>query len=106
QRAGETLRGATTTWRAEHVHDMLRCYDDLAEALRWCNRHDTNPQRVWQLCACMWTVVHQGRADDVVMLGRQTLERWPFDGSSVAGAAAATVATAEYVSGEPQRAIA
>ena len=85
---------------------MLRGYDDLAEALRWCNRHDTDPQRAWRLCACMWAVVHQGRADDVVMVGRQTIERWPFDGSSVAGAAVATVATAEYVSGEPERAIA
>ena len=106
QRARETLRGSTTTWRPELVHDMLRAYDDLAEALRWCNRHDTDPQRAWRLCACMWAVVHQGRADDVVMVGRQTIERWPFDGSSVAGAAVATVATAEYVSGEPERAIA
>ena len=36
------------------------------------------------------------------MVGRQTIERWPFDGSSLAGTAAAT--TAEYVSGEPHRA--
>ena len=106
QRARETLRGATTAWRPDLVHDMLRDYDDLAEALRWCNRHDTDPQRAWRLCACMWAVVHQGRADDVVMVGRQTIERWPFDGSSVAGAAVATVATADYVAGAPERAIA
>ena len=37
------------------------------------------------------------------MVGRQTIERWPFDGSSVAGAAVAAVATAEYVSGEAER---
>ena len=85
---------------------MLRGYDDFAEALRWCNRHDTDPQRAWRLCACMWAVVHQGRVDDVVIVGRQTIDRWPFDGSSVAGAAVSTVATAEYVSGEPERAIA
>ena len=54
----------------------------------------------------MWAVVHQGRADDVVIVGRQTMERWPFDGRSVAAAAVATVATAEYVSGQPDRAIA
>jgi hypothetical protein len=54
----------------------------------------------------MWAVVHQGRADDVVVVGRQTMERWPFDGSGVAGAAVATVATAEYVTGEAERAIA
>ena len=82
QRARETLRGSTTAWRPELVRDMVRAYDDLAEALRWCNRHDTDPQRAWRLCASLWAVVHQGRADDVVMVGRQTIERWPFDGSS------------------------
>jgi predicted ATPase len=106
QRARETLRGSTTAWRPDLVREMVRAYDDLAEALRWCNRHDTDPQRAWRLCASMWAVVHQGRADDVVMVGRQTIERWPFDGSSVAAAAVATLATAEYVSGEPDRAIA
>jgi predicted ATPase len=106
QRARQTLRGSTTAWRPELVREMVRAYDDLAEALRWCNRHDTDPQRAWRLCASMWAVVHQGRADDVVMLGRQTIERWPLDASSVAGAAVATLATAEYVSGEPHRAIA
>ena len=106
QRARETLRGSTSAWRPELVRDMVRAYDDLAEALRWCNRHDTDAQRAWRLCASLWAVVHQGRADDVVIVGRQTLERWPFDGSSLAAAAVATVATAEYVSGEPQRAIA
>ncbi len=106
QRARETLRGSTTAWRPEMVREMVRAYDDLAEALRWCNRHDTDPQRAWRLCASMWAVVHQGRADDVVMLGRQTIERWPFDESAVAGAAVATLATAEYVAGEPHRAIA
>ena len=106
QRAREILRGSTTAWRPELVREMVRAYDDLAEALRWCNRHDSDPQRAWRLCASMWAVVHQGRADDVVIVGRQTMERWPFDGSSLAGAAVATLATAEYVSGEPDRAIA
>jgi predicted ATPase len=106
QRARESLRGSTSAWRPELVRDMVRAYDDLAEGLRWCNRHDSDPQRAWRLCASMWAVVHQGRADDVVMVGRQTLERWPFNGSNLAGAAVATLATAEYVSGEPDRAIA
>jgi predicted ATPase len=105
QRARETLRDSTTTWRPDLVHEMVRMYDDLAEALRWCIRHDTDPQRAWRLCASMWAVVHQGRVDDVVTVGRQTLERWPFDGSSLAGAAVATLATAEYVTGELDRAV-
>ena len=105
QRARETLRGATMAWRPELVRDMVRAYDDLAEALRWCNRHDTDAQRSWRLCAALWAVVHQGHADDVVIVGRQTLERWPFDGSGLAAAAVATVATGEYVSGEPHRAL-
>jgi predicted ATPase len=106
QRARDTLRGSTTTWRPDLVREMVRTFDDLGEALRWCNRHDTDPQRAWRLCACMWAVVHQGRADDVVTVGRQTMHRWSFDGSSIAGAAVATVATAEYVTGDPDRAIA
>lgn len=106
ERADETLRGSTTAWRPELVREMVGAYDDLAEALRWCNHHDRDPQRAWRLCAWMWGVVHQGRADDVVIVGRQTIERWPFDGSSIAGAAVATVATAEYVSGRPDLAIA
>jgi predicted ATPase len=105
-RARETLRGSTSAWRPDLVREMVLAYDDLAEALRWCNRHDSDPHRAWRLCASMWAVVHQGRADDVVIVGRQTMERWPFDGSSVAGAAVATLATAEYVSGDPDRAIA
>lgn len=105
QRAREILRGSTSAWRPDLVREMVRSYDDLAEALRWCNRHDTDPQRAWRLCASMWAVVHQGRADDVVIVGRRTLERWPFDGSGLAAAAVATVATAEYVSGDPDRAI-
>jgi hypothetical protein len=100
------MRGSTTAWRPELVREMTRAYDDLAAALRWCNRHDTDPQRAWRLCASMWAAVHQGRADDIVILGRQTIERWPFDGSTLAGAAVATLATAKYVSGEPHRAIA
>ena len=65
QRARDTLRGSPTVWRPELVRDMVRAYDDLAEALPWCNRHDTDPQRAWQLCASLWAVLHQGRADDV-----------------------------------------
>jgi predicted ATPase len=106
QRSREILRGSTTAWRPELVREMVGTFDDLAEALRWCNRHDTHPQRAWRLCAAMWAVVHQGRADDVVILGRQTMQRWPLDGSSLAGAVIATVATAEYVTGDPHRAIA
>jgi predicted ATPase len=106
QRARDTLRGSTMAWRPELVRDMVRSYDDLSEALRWCIRHDADPQRAWRLCAALWAVVHQGRADDVVIVGRQTLERWPFEGSSLSAAAVATVATAEYVSGEPHRALA
>lgn len=106
QRARVTLRDSTSTWRPELVSEMMRSYDDLAEALRWCNRHDADAQRSWRLLAAMWSVVHQGRADDVVIVGRQTLDRWPFDGSELGGAAVATLATAEYVTGDPDRAIA
>jgi predicted ATPase len=104
-RSRRTLHGGTSSWRPGVVREMVEAFDDLAEALRWCNRHDDAPARPWRLLAAMWPVVHQGRADDVVVVGRQTLERWPADHSGLAGSAVATLSTAEYVAGRPADAI-
>jgi hypothetical protein len=57
------------------------------------------------LCAILWTIVHQGHADDIAALVRQTMERWPDRGSPRAAQAVAALATAEYVTGRPARAI-
>ena len=101
----ETTKGGTLVWRPEMISELLDGFDNLAEALRWCNEHDTDPGRALTLCGVLWTVVHQGRAEDVALLARQTLARWPGTRHRRSGAAVATLATAEYVSGHPERAL-
>ena len=106
QWARTTLAGSTTSWRPELVADLLASYDNIADALRWCNRHDTDGTRALLLCSVLWGVIHQRHTDDIACLARETLERWPADGSALAANATATLATAEYLTGQPERAIA
>ncbi len=89
--------GSSATWSA--------AFDDLAEALRWCTAHDSEPRRAYALCATLWGIVHQGRADDIADLARRTLARWPDQGSSASAQCVAALATAEYVTGHPERAL-
>ena len=46
------------------VTELVTSFDDIAEALRWCIAHDTEPRRAHRLCAVLWAIVHQGHADD------------------------------------------
>ena len=101
----QNLTGATRSWRPDLLRDLVGSYDNVAEALRWCNRHDTDPGRAYKLCAILWTIVHQGHADDVVVLTRATLQRWPDRQSPAAAQAVAALATAEYVTGNPELAV-
>lgn len=94
------------TWHHDVVSRLLGAFDDIAEALRWCNQHDPTPTRAELLCATLHGVLHQGRGDDVVVLARETLDRWPDGSGRRHAAAVATLATAEYVTGAPQRALA
>ncbi len=101
----EIVRGATTSWRPGLLRDLVAAFDDLAEALRWCTAHDTEPRRAYALCATLWGIVHQGRADDIADLARRTLARWPDQGSPASAQCVAALATAEYVTGHPERAL-
>jgi predicted ATPase len=104
--SSKTLAGATTSWRPGLLRDLVASYDDLAEALRWCNAHDTSPRRAQFLCAVLWTIVHQAHAEDIAALARETLERWPDRETPEAAQAVAALATADYVTGHPERAAA
>jgi predicted ATPase len=99
------VAGATTAWRPGLLRDLVHSYDDLAEALRWCNAHDATPRRAHTLCSVLWAIAHQGRADDIAELARRTLDRWPDRESSAAAQCVAVLGTAEYVTGHPQRAL-
>jgi predicted ATPase len=101
----EIARGATTTWRPGLLRDLMAAFDDVAEALRWCTAHDTEPRRAHALCAILWGIVHQGRADDIAELARHTLARWPDQESPEGAQSVAALATAEYVTGHPERAL-
>jgi hypothetical protein len=101
----QVLAGATTSWRPDLLRDLVSSYDNVAEALRWCNRHDTEPRRAHRLCSVFWTIVHQAHAEDIAVLVRATLARWPDSRSSAAAQAAAALATAEYVTGNPRIAV-
>ena len=101
----EITRGATRSWRPGLLRELVAAFDDLAEALHWCTAHDDDPHRAYSLCASLWAVVHQGRADDAAELARRTLARWPDRESPAAARCVAALATAEYVTGHPQRAL-
>ena len=95
------LEGSTSTWRPSLVRDLEAEYDDMAEALSHVIAHDDAPDRAYRLCGILWAIVHQGHADDIVVLCRRTLQRWPADGSPAATRTVAALATAEYVTGHP-----
>lgn len=93
------LDGSATSWRPTIVRDLQAHFDDMAEALAYAIAHDETPDRAYRICGILWAIVHQGHADDIVILCRRTLERWPADGSATAARAVAALATAEYVTG-------
>jgi predicted ATPase len=99
------VAGATTAWRPELLRGLMGSFDDLAEALRWCNAHDTTPHRAHTLCSVLWGIAHQGRAGDIAELARTTLDRWPDRESPTAAQCLAVLGTAEYVTGHPLRAL-
>lgn len=100
-----SLAGAAEFWGPALMRDALAAFDNVAEALRWCNQHDGEPDRALRLCGMLWPVVHQRHTDDVLTLARQTIDRWPEDGRRRHAGAVATLATAEYVTGSPVRAV-
>jgi predicted ATPase len=101
----QIVRGATTSWRPGLLRDLMAAFDDIAEALRWCTAHDAEPQRAFALCATLWGIVHQGRAEDIADLARRTLARWPDHDAPGSAQCVAALATAEYVTGHPERAL-
>lgn len=104
----ERLATSGTVWDPDMLRDVSRRFDEIAQSLRWCVAHDTDPRRALSLCSALFAVVQQGRAHDIVTLSRQVFERWPdavADHVPKAIAAVSTLATAENLTGDPHRAI-
>lgn len=104
-RTQELLIGATAQWRPHLISELVACFDDIGEAMRWCVANDPSPRRALRLAAPLWGVVHQAHADDVAVLMRRLFERFPPDGSTGSVIAVAVLATAEYVTGHPDVAL-
>jgi predicted ATPase len=101
----QTVAGTAAVWRPTVVRELVAAFDDIAEAMRWCIANDETPKRAYRLCSVLWAILHQGHAEDIADLARRALDRWPADGSQPAAQVAAVVATAEYVTGHPDRAL-
>jgi predicted ATPase len=105
ERINVILRGADAVWRPALVRELVGAYDDMAEALDYTVVHDASPDRSRRLSGMMWPIVHQGHAEEIAELCRRTAERWPPDGSGSGALSVAAHATAEYVTGKPERAV-
>lgn len=96
-----TSRGA---WRESALRDLAAGFDDIAEAIRHAVAHDQTPDRAHHLSGALWALAHPNWAGTIVELCRAVLERWPSDGSGSTAGTIATLATAEYVAGQPEQA--
>ena len=101
----EIVRRGTDSWQPGVIRDLVAIFDYLAEALRWCTAHDSEPRRAYALCGTVWGIVNLGRADELADLARRTLTRWPDQGAPASAQCVAVLATAEYVTGHPERAL-
>ena len=93
-------------WNVASFGRLLGLYDNIVAALRWCLAHDADSARALPLCAVLWGVVHQARADEIAALCTQTLGRWPDLAAPYAADAAATAATARFLTGDAAGALA
>ncbi|MEM9563376.1 MAG: hypothetical protein AAGA93_12200 [Actinomycetota bacterium] len=104
----ETLaisRGGPDGWRPSDLHGLLDLYDHTAASIRWLLDHDDGPDRALLLVAVLWGIVHNAHSTEIHQLGESVLARWPDPTSRRWPAAAATVATCRFLSGDTGGAI-
>lgn len=102
-RVDEIVSGSDTTWRESALRDLVAAFDDIAEAIAYTVAHDQTPERAHRLSGTLWALVHPNLANRIVDLCGQVLERWPA-GDTRAAETIAALATAEYMTGHPDRA--
>ncbi len=103
--AGIIEHGAAT-WSDPARSELVALYDNITAAVRWCIAGDSDPGRALLLVAVLWGVVHEMHTREIRTLAEQVLERWPDTDHPMRADAVATAATARYMTGDNERAIA
>ncbi len=89
-------------WSTPDVQRLLALYDNMAAALRWCIYHDDTVDRAGIIYGALWAWVPHGHTDDIALLGRELVARWPDLPPPWGPDVAATRAAAEYLLGRPR----
>lgn len=103
-RVDQIVASSHSTWREAALRDLAAAFDDIAEAIGYAVAHDETPERAYRLSGTLWALAHPTRANDIVDLCRGVLAQWPAGGTSSAAGTIAALATAEYLTGQPDRA--
>ncbi|HET9611827.1 MAG TPA: hypothetical protein VFP06_19595 [Acidimicrobiales bacterium] len=103
--AGIIEHGAAT-WSDPARSELVALYDNITAAVRWCIAGDSDPGRALLLVAVLWGVVHEMHTREIRTLAEQVLDRWPDTDHPMRADAVATAATARYMTGDNERAIA
>lgn len=105
-RVARIIEHGAATWSDPARSELVALYDNVTAAVRWCIAGDSDPGRALLLVAVLWGVVHEMHTREIRTLAEQVLERWPDTDHPMRADAVATAATARYMTGDNERAIA
>ncbi|GAA4735071.1 hypothetical protein GCM10023328_13920 [Modestobacter marinus] len=101
--AEQIVRLSQRSWPGELFAALLSTQLNLQEGIRWCLGHDADADRAFSLFIPLWGVVHNARAETVLALGDQLLDRWDDPALPLWCEVVATTATAAIVTGDLAR---
>ncbi|HEX6424214.1 MAG TPA: hypothetical protein VFZ79_12085 [Acidimicrobiales bacterium] len=105
-RVTRIIEHGAATWSDSARSELVALYENITAAVRWCIANDSDPGRALLLVAVLWGVVHEMHTGEIRTLAEQVLERWPDTDHPMRADAVATAATARYMTGDNDRAIA
>jgi predicted ATPase len=105
-RVTRIIEHGAATWSDSARSELVALYENITAAVRWCIANDRDPGRALLLVAVLWGVVHEMHTGEIRTLAEQVLERWPDTDHPMRADAVATAATARYMTGDNDRAIA
>lgn len=105
-RVARIIEHGAATWSDPARSELVALYDNITAAVRWSIANDSDPGRALLLVAVLWGVVHELHTREIRTLAEQVLELWPDTDHPMRADAVATAATARYMTGDNDRAIA